>query len=335
MGKTINRRWVLARRPVDKVDQQDFQRDDTMLDPLGESELRIRVTHQAFAPTQRVWIERDSYLPAVPVGGVVRSVAIGEVEESNVPDFSKGDLVEGGFGWQNYWQGPALTDLGPIKRLPPGITPEQALGAIGISSKTAWFGVNDVLKPREGETALVSAAAGATGSAAGQLLKAAGARVIGIAGGQEKAHWVKAVAGLDECIDYKGEDVAARIRELAPNGLDMVYENVGGAILDAALENLALNARIAFCGAISSYDTGEIYGLKNYPNLVVQRASIRGFLILDYADRNAEAEKGLSDLLKRNEIRFQLDIQHGFENIPKTLTRIFSGQNLGKQILVV
>ena len=331
----LNRRWVLARRPDGVLRSSDFERSDIALGEISEGEVRVRVTHLSFAPTQRIWIERDSYLPAVPIGGVVRAFGVGEVTKSNLPEFSVGDVVEGGFGWQDYWQGPATTDLWRITRLPKDMTPEEALGVFGVTSTTAWFGVEDILRPQAGETALVSAAAGATGSAAGQILKAAGVRVIGIAGGPDKARWVTEVAGFDACIDYRHEDVSARIRALAPGGVDMVYENVGGAILDAALENLALHARIAFCGAIAGYDGGEVEGLKRYLNLVVRRATITGFLVQDYKHRNDEAVAALKALLAQGRFINALDVQHGFERIPDTLGRLFAGKNLGKQILIL
>lgn len=335
MDEILNRRWVLARRPNGSLSRDNFARSDVLLGPLEDEQIRVRVTHLSFAPTQRIWIERDSYLPAVPLGSVVRAFGVGEVTASTISEFRVGDLVEGGLGWQDYWQGPVMTDLWRIKRLPPWMTPEEALGLFGVTSTTAWFGVEDILRPQAGETALVSAAAGATGSAAGQILKARGVYVIGVAGGSDKVRWVRDVAGFDDCIDYKNEDVPARIRELVPAGLDMVYENVGGPILDASLENLALHARIAFCGAIAGYDGNALPGLENYLNLVVQRASITGFLVQDYEHRTDEAMAALRDLQTQGKIINALDIQRGFENIPDTLGRLFAGKNLGKQILAL
>ncbi|NWG53175.1 MAG: NADP-dependent oxidoreductase [Hydrogenophilaceae bacterium] len=331
----MNRRWVLARRPAGQLKDSDFARADEPLRDLADGEVRVRVTHLSFDPTQRIWISQDSYLPAVAIGAVVRAGAIGQVVASKHPGFKPGQMVQGAFGWQDYVQSQGFTELGPITPLPAGVTPEQALGVMGLTSVTAWFGVHDILKPNAGETALVSGAAGATGSAAGQILKAAGARVIGIAGGPEKTRWVTEVAGFDACIDYKSEDVAQRIAALAPNGLDMIYENVGGPIFDAALAHLALKARVALCGAISGYDTGEVYGLKNYMNLVIQRAKIEGFLVLDYFPRVGEAVAGLGALVAAGKLKGEVDLQEGFDNIPATLRRLFEGRNFGKQLLKI
>lgn len=332
---TLNRRWVLARRPEGRLQDSDFARSDVELPDLGPDEVRVRVTHLSFDPTQRIWISADSYLPAVPIGAVVRGGGVGQVVASNRPDLKPGQLVQGSFGWQDYLQSKGVTELGPITPLPPGLSPEQALGVMGLTSITAWFGVHDILKPQAGETAVVSGAAGATGSAAAQILKAAGARVIGIAGGPEKTRWVKETAKIDDCIDYKSEDVARRIAQFAPNGVNMVFENVGGAILDASLANLAQRARIALCGGISGYDAGEAIGLKNYMSLVIQRARIEGFLVLDYFPRVAEAVQGLGALLAQGKLRVEVDLQEGFDNIPATLRRLFEGKNRGKQLLKI
>lgn len=332
----MNRRWVLAQRPEGRLKDSDFKRDDQPLPELGPNEVRVRVTHLSFDPTQRVWIQGDSYLPAVPIGGVVRATGIGQVIASNNPAYSPGQLVQGAMGWQDYVQSTGMTELGPLYPVPPGLTPEQSLGVFGFTSVTAWFGVHDILMPKAGETALVSGAAGATGSAAAQILKAAGCKVIGIAGGPEKSKWCVAVAGMDACIDYKSENVAARLKELAPDGVNMIFENVGGAILDAGLANLALFARVALCGAISGYDAGTPQpGLQNYMNLVITRSTMRGFLILDYIARSQEGAMGIAALAAQGKLKGEVDLQEGFENIPATLRRLFDGKNTGKQLLKI
>ena len=334
MSTLTNRRWLLAKRPDGPLEQDHFQLDTQELAELGPDEIRVRVCYLSFDPTQRVWIQQESYLPIVEIGDVVRAFGVGQVVASNHADYKVGQLVQGLLGWQDYYQGSPTTVAGPIGVLPKGVSPEMALGMMGMTSITAWFGVHDVLKPKAGEVAVVSGAAGATGSAAGQILKAAGLEVIGIAGGPEKTRWVVETAGFDHCIDYKSEDVKQRIRELAPKGVKRVFENVGGDILDASLANLATGAVIAFCGAISEYDSDkEISGPKNYMNLVVCRARIQGFLVLDYYARANEAIAGLTDLVAKGQLTCELDIQEGFENIPSTLMRLFSGKNFGKQLL--
>lgn len=331
----MNRRWILARRPAGKLRDTDFVRADEALPELGPGEVRVRVTHLSFDASQRLWASADSYMPAVAIGGVMRANGVGQVVASNHAAFKPGEMVRGVFGWQDYLQSKGMTERGPITPLPPGLSPEQALGCLGLTSHTAWFGVHDVLKPQVGEVALVSGAAGATGSVAGQILKAAGVTVIGIAGGPEKVRWVREVAKFDDCIDYKNEDLSARLGALAPQGLNMVYENVGGTVLDAALEHLAPHARIALCGAVSGYDADDFPGLKNYMNLVYQRARIQGFLISDYFPRVPEAMQGLGVLLDKGQLVFEVDVQEGFDNIPATLRRLLDGGNYGKQLLKI
>lgn len=332
---TVNRRWVLARRPEGKLQDRDFARADAELTDLGPGEVRVRVTHLSFDASQRLWTSVDSYMPAVPLGSVMRAMGVGQVVASNHADFKPGQLIRGLLGWQDYLQDKGEALLGPLTSMPAGITPVQGLGVMGLTSLTAWFGVNEILKPRPGEVALVSGAAGATGSVAGQVLKAAGARVIGIAGGAEKTQWVKDVAKFDECIDYKNEDVSARLAALAPQGVNMVYENVGGEILDAALEHLAKYARVALCGAVSGYDTADFQGLKNYMNLVYKYGRIEGFLMGDYFPRAAEAVEGLAALQAKGQLAFEVDLQEGFDNIPATLRRLYAGDNRGKQLLKI
>lgn len=329
-----NRRFVLAQRPSGKLQDSDFARADEALPELGPDEVRVRVTHLSFDPTQRIWISEDSYLPAVAIGAVVRATGAGQVVASNRPEYKVGQMVQGAVGWQDYLQGSGLTELGPLRPMRRDVAPEVSLSVFGGTTITAWFGVHDLLKPKADEVALVSGAAGATGSAAGQMLKAAGCTVIGIAGGPDKTRWVVEKAGFDACVDYKSEKVGRRIRELAPKGVDMVFENVGGEILDAALGNLALRARIALCGGISGYDSGH-QGLKNYMNLVIQRARIEGFLLLDYVSRMGEAAEGIAALYAAGKLHVEVDMQEGFDNIPATLRRLFEGKNFGKQMLKV
>ncbi|WP_310495930.1 NADP-dependent oxidoreductase, partial [Sandarakinorhabdus sp.] len=206
----------------------------------------------------------------------------------------------------------------------------------GVTGLTAWFGLTDLGQPVAGDVVLVSGAAGATGSVVVQIAKALGCKVIGIAGGPEKCAWVMDVAGADACIDYRAGNVARAIREHAPKGVNVIFENVGGEILDAGLANLALRARIVLCGGISSYnDTGEDRspGLRNYMNITVMRARMMGFIVLDYAKRYGEGVAALADLMAQGKLKTAEDIQHGFENCPATLRRLFEGKNFGKQLL--
>jgi hypothetical protein len=331
----VNRRWLLAARPVGMVKDSDFRRVEEPVPEPGPGEFLVRQTHLSFDPTQRGWLAADTYLPAVKIGEVVRAGGVGQVVKSNHPGFKVGQLVQGGFGWQDYMATAGQTEFMPVTPLFPGVTPEQALGVFGVTGLTAWFGLTDIGKPQAGETVVVSGAAGATGSVAVQIAKALGCKVIGIAGGPEKCAWVKGVAGADACIDYKSEAVPARLKELAPNGVNVVFENVGGEILEASMLNLALKARIVLCGGISGYNEGLPAGIRTYMMLTVQRARMEGFIVLDYAPRFAEGVQALAKFMAEGKLKTVEDVQHGFDNIPATLRRLFEGKNLGKQLLKI
>jgi NADPH-dependent curcumin reductase CurA len=333
---STNRHWLLKSRPHGVIKDSDFDLVEGPVPQPGPGEFLVRVTHLSFDPTQRGWLAFDSYMPAVKIGDAVRAFGVGEVVASNHPDFTVGQSVQGGFGWQEYVVSSGFTELGPITPLPPGATPEQALGVFGITGLTAWFGLTDIGKPQAGDTVLVSGAAGATGSVAVQIAKALGCKVIGIAGTPAKCGWVTDVAGADACIDYKAEDVATRIKELAPNGVNVIFENVGGEILEAGLVNLAMHARVVLCGGISSYnaeDISQTQGIRPYMQLTIMRARMEGFIVLDYASRFGEGLQALARLMAEGKLKAAEDIQEGFENCPATLRRLFEGKNLGKQVL--
>jgi len=335
MGATTNRQWVLAQRPKGPIRETDFAWREVPVPRPKEGELLVRTLWLSFDPTQRGWMSMDTYVPAIPIGEVMRAGAVGQVVESRKPGFAAGDLVQGAFGWQDY----AVADGGgilPLTKLPPGTPPNLALGLFGITGLTAYFGVHDVARPRTGESFVVSGAAGATGSVAGMIAKILGARVIGIAGGSAKCDWLLREGGFDAAVDYKAEDVGARLSALCPKGIDVYFDNVGGAILDAVLARLALHARIALCGAISRYDSvggTPPPGPANYMNLILARARMEGFLVLDYAARFPEAMKALGGWYAEGRVKQLEDVQQGLENAPRTLIRLFTGANLGKQLL--
>jgi NADPH-dependent curcumin reductase len=331
-----NRRWLLKSRPHGMIKDSDFDLVEGPIPQPGDGEFVVRVTHLSFDPTQRGWLAADSYLPAVKIGDPVRASGVGEVVASNHPGFQVGQKVQGAFGWQEYFLSSGFTELGPIMPLHPGVTPEQALGVFGVTGLTAWFGLTDIGQPKAGDTVLVSGAAGATGSVAIQIAKALGCRAIGIAGGPEKCRWVTETAGADACIDYKSENVEARIRELAPGGVNVIFENVGGEILEAGLMNLAMRARVVLCGGISSYnveDLSQMHGIRPYMQLTIMRARMEGFIVIDYMSRFAEGVQALAGLMAEGKLKSAEDVQQCFENCPATLRRLFEGKNLGKQIL--
>jgi NADPH-dependent curcumin reductase CurA len=264
---------------------------------------------------------------------VVRAAGLARVEQSRREGFAEGDLVLGMPGWQDYWLlGP--DELGNV--VPPGLEPTDLLSIYGSTGVTAWFGIEDVCALEAGETFVVSGAAGGVGSVAGQLAKLKGAStVVGIAGTDDKCAWVVDELGFDACINYRTEDVAARLVELCPDGIDVYFDNVGGAILDAVLANLAIGARIAVCGAISTYTQDEPTGVRNTPNLIMQRARMEGFLILDYVDRFLEAILGLAPLVAEGRLKYAVEVVDGLERAPEALNRLFTGDHTGKLIVHV
>jgi hypothetical protein len=275
---------------------------------------------------------RDTYLPAVAIGEVMRSFGVGRVLESRHPAYAEGQLVQGQLGWQDY----ALLD-GNSARLsvvPEGVPIPIAMSVLGITGLTAYFGLLEIGRPQAGETVVVSGAAGATGSVAGQIARLQGCRVVGIAGGPDKCRWLVGEARFDAAIDYRNEDVAARLAELCPDGIDIYFDNVGGEILDAALARLAFKGRVVLCGAIADYNRSELGpGPRNYLNLLLQRGRMEGFIILDFLERAGEAVAELGRWVAAGEIKVEVDIQEGLENAPRTLRRLFTGENRGKQLL--
>ena len=336
-GGRVNRRVVLARRPEGLVADEDFRIDEDPVRTPGPGEFLVRVTWLAFDPTQRNWLnDAPSYLPPVALGDVMRGFGAGEVVESNDPRHPVGMAVQGLFGWQDYVVTDGALELGRVSAIPTGVPPEKALGVFSTTGLTSYFGMLEVARVREGDVVLVSSAAGATGSVAGQVARIAGAaRVIGIAGGERKCSWVRDVAGFDACIDHRSEDVRARLRELAPSGVDVYFDNVGGETLETAIDQLALHGRIALCGAISSgYDTSTPrHRLGNTFRLIERRGRMEGFLVLDFAPRFGEAVKNLAEWVRAGRIVTVEDVQHGLENAPATLRRLFEGRNFGKQLL--
>ncbi len=331
---SVNRRILLAARPHGLVTEDCLERVEEAVPEPADGEVLLRVVALSVDPTNRVWMrEEDSYLPAVEIGAVVRAAGLARVERSRREGFAEGDLVLGMPGWQDYWLLGA-DDLGNV--VPPGLEPTDLLSIYGATGVTAWFGIEDVCALQPGETFVVSGAAGGVGSVAGQLAKLKGAAtVVGIAGTDEKCRWVLDELGFDSCINYRSDDVAARLVELCPDGIDVYFDNVGGEILDAVLANLAIGARIACCGAISTYTQDEPTGVRNTPNLIMKRARMEGFLILDYVDRFVDAIMGLAPLVAEGKLHYAVEVVDGLEHAPETLNRLFTGDHTGKLIVRV
>jgi hypothetical protein len=335
MKSDVNRQWRFASRPQGMVSESNFQWVEEPIPEVRDGEILVRTLYLSCDPTQRMWMAGDTYMPAVAVGEVMRSMGIGVVKESRHPDFAPGDIVSGMLGWQDYAR---LDANGPGRpsKLPRGAPLLLAMSALGHTGLTAYFGLLDVGKIREGETVVVSGAAGATGSMAVQIAKIKGCRVIGIAGGPEKCKWIVDELGVDGAIDYKSEDVAKRLRELCPKGIDVYFDNVGGEILDAALGELAMRGRVVICGAISGYNSDALpAGPRKYMNLLIKRGRMEGFLVFDYLGRAGEAVKDIAGWAAAGKIKDRVDIEEGLENAPKALQRIFKGENMGKQAVKV
>ena len=330
-----NRKWVLRSRPKGLPGRDNFELLEEPVPPVTDGQFLVRNLWFSCDPTQRGWMERDTYVPAVELGEVMRSAAAGRVVSSRNPAFEPGDLVQGAFGWQDY----AVTDgtgLIPVTKIPPGVPFETALSLFGITGLTAYFGMLDLGDPKPGDAVLVSGAAGATGSIAAQIAKIRGAKVVGIAGGKRKCRWLADTLHLDDAIDYRTEDVGERIAHFFPRGCDVYFDNVGGDILDAALANLALRARVVLCGAISVYnDLEHVAGPRNYLNLIIKSARMEGFLVFNYAARIPEAIADLGRWAAEGKIHNEVDVVDGFEQTPDALRRLFTGENLGKQLVKI
>jgi NADPH-dependent curcumin reductase len=334
---TINRQWLLAARPAGMIGPQNFEYAESPIPTLSAGEVLVKNLFLSFDPTQRNWmVDRPGYLPPVGMGETMRAGSVGQVVDSQHDDFAVGELVQTTGGWQDYAVvAPGQGPMG-LTKLPAGVSPEMMLSILGITGLTAYFGLLDIGLPKAGETVLVSGAAGATGSIVGQIAKLKGCRVVGIAGGPEKCRWLKEQAGFDAVIDYKNADVNAQISLHCPEKWDVFFDNVGGDILEAALNHLNLHSRIVMCGGISGYNaTDPVPGPANLMNLITNRGRMQGFIILDYLPRAMEAIHELMAWVAAGDIIYQVDLKEGFENIPSTLQRLYTGQNVGKQLLKI
>lgn len=325
----------MASHPAGALVDDDFELVDEPVPEPGDGEALVRTRYLSLDPAIRVWMNGiDTYVPGIHVGDVMRAGGLGEVVQSRNAPYTEGDLVFGMMQWSDY----CIARAGPdgMMTLPRQEPITAFLSVLGVTGLTAYFGMLDVAQPREGETVVVSGAAGAVGSVAGQIGKIIGCRVVGIAGGPEKCAWLTDELGFDEWIDYKSEDVATRLRETCPDGIDVFFDNVGGDILDVVLGQINLHARIALCGAISQYDTAELSpGPRNLLNLIPQRGRMEGFILLDYRDRFVDAILQLGQWVQEGRIRYAEDIVDGLENAPAAFRRLFTGENTGKLIVKV
>lgn len=276
----------------------------------------------------------DTYLPMLPLGAVMRGIALGVIEESRNPGFQKGDVVQGLSGWQDYYTG----DAAGFTKLPrvPGVPLTAFFGAMGHIGFTAYFGMLDIGQPKPGETLVVSAAAGAVGSIAGQIGKIKGCRVVGIAGSDDKCEWIVKDLGFDSAINYRKENVRDALGAHCPKGIDIDFENVGGEIMEAVFDHLNLKARVALCGLISQYNESEaIRGPANFGLLLTKRVHLEGFIVLDYAARFPEAAMQIVPWLMSGKLKYRIDMVEGLRQAPTALNRLFDGANTGKLLVKV
>src|SRR5271154_719039 len=334
MPELKNRQWLLAARPQGMIKESDFRWNETTLPPLTDGQVLIRNLALSFDPTQRGWMSMDTYVPAIPVGQPMRAFTAGQVAESKNPAFAKGDLVQGILGWEDYTINSNARGLMGLQRL-PSTDPILGLSLLGATGLTAYFGTLAVGQVKPGDTFVVSGAAGPTGSVAGMIAKLKGCRVIGIAGGATKCAWLVKEAGFDGAIDYKSEKIGEALKTHCPKGVDVYFDNVGGDILDRVLARIANGARVVLCGAISQYNESGMLGSgpKNYFNLIPHSARMEGFLVFQFAKQYPQAIADLTQWHAEGRIKNQIDLVEGLEAAPKALINIFTGGNLGKQML--
>ncbi|MHB2051725.1 NADP-dependent oxidoreductase [Pseudomonas sp. VEM90] len=329
-----NRRFLLAKRPVGAVRRDDFSFETVPAEQPGEGQILVRNLYLSLDPAMRGWMnEGKSYIPPVALGQVMRALGVGEVVASNHPGYQPGDYVSGALGVQDYFTGEPQS----LHKIDPKLAPlPRYLSALGMTGMTAYFALLDVGQPKAGDTVVISGAAGAVGSIVGQIAKIKGCRVVGIAGGAEKCQYLKDELGFDGVIDYKAEDVLAGLKRECPKGVDVYFDNVGGDILDAVLTRINFKARIVICGAISQYNNKEaVKGPANYLSLLVNRARMEGFVVMDYSKDYGKAAQEIAGWLASGQVKSKEDVVEGLETFPETLLKLFSGENFGKLVLKV
>lgn len=329
-----NHQFRLAARPVGMPKRSDWDYVEEPVREPGDNQVLVRTLYLSLDPAMRGWMnEGKSYIAPVRIGEVMRAGGVGRVLASKHPDFKEGEHVHGTLGVQEYAtvDGKGLTKVDARAAALPVF-----LGTLGMPGMTAYFGLLEVGKPQAGETVVVSGAAGAVGTVVGQIAKLKGCRAVGIAGGRQKCAYLVDELGFDAAIDYKAEDVKKALRQHCPKGVDVYFDNVGGDILDTVLTQLARHARIVICGAISQYNsTAGFKGPANYMSLLVNRASMTGMVVFDYADRYPQAMREMSGWLAAGKLKTREDIVAGLTTFPETLLKLFRGENFGKLVLKV
>ena len=332
MTDQTNRQFLLAKRPVGAATRDTFTFQEVTVVQPKEGQILVRNEYLSLDPAMRGWMnEGKSYIPPVALGEVMRALGVGKVIASAHPGFAVGDYVNGALGVQDYFVG----EPRGFYKVDPALAPLPVyLSALGMTGMTAYFALLEVGTPKAGDTVVISGAAGAVGSIAGQIAKLKGCRVVGIAGGKEKCALLTQELGFDGAIDYKNEDVVAGLKRECPKGVDVFFDNVGGDILDAVLSRLNFKARVIICGAISQYNNKEaVKGPSNYLSLLVNRARMEGFVVMDYADRYVAAGQEMAGWLAKGQLTSKEHIVEGLESFPESLMKLFSGENFGKLVL--
>ncbi len=330
-----NRQWIFKSRPSGTLSGRELALEESDIPTAGKGQIVVRTQYLSLDPANRLWMNEDPvYMPPMALNVPMQGLITGVVVDSGSEKFKAGDRVFGLGTWSDYSRaGAALFELAPTL---PGISAKDTFGIFYIAAPTAYFGVREICKPKPGETMVVSGAAGAVGSIAGQLGKAWGCRVIGIAGGREKCELLTGAYGMDAAIDYKNEDIGARLSALCPQGIDSFFDNVGGEALDAVLVRMNNFGRIAQCGAVSAYNDGaKSAGPANYAQIVYRRLTVQGFIVFDYRERYPEAYAELTRLHDAGKLAWRLHEEQGLENAFSVLRKLYSGENFGKLMLKV
>ncbi|HEU0147395.1 MAG TPA: NADP-dependent oxidoreductase [Bradyrhizobium sp.] len=333
MSTTVNRQILLAEKPTGKLGPEHFRMVEGAIPELSEGEVLLRVRYISLDAANRAWMQSATYRSAVEANSVMAGGGLAEVVASKAASLAVGDIVFGDTGWQDYAAAPARQ----FTKLPKIEPMTHLLSIYGVAGLTAYFGLLEIGKPKAGDTVVVSAAAGSVGSIVGQIAKIKGCRVIGIAGGKDKCHWVTNELGFDAAVDYKDGGVFKALRAAAPDGIDVYFDNVGGDILEACLPLMKNFGRIACCGAVSQYDAAPpAHGPRGVPGLiVVKRLLVQGFIVMDFMDRREQATADLLGWVSSGQLKVQEDVIDGLENTPQALIGLLAGENRGKRMVRV
>jgi NADPH-dependent curcumin reductase CurA len=331
------KRVVLVSRPVGEPKASDFRVEEYAPPTPGQGEVLLRTIWLSLDPYMRGRMsDAPSYAAPVPIGGVMEGETVSEVVASNNPGFAKGDIVLARAGWQTH----ALSDGKALTKVDPSIAPiSTAVGVLGMPGMTAYSGLLEIGKPKAGETVVVAAASGAVGSAVGQIARIKGARAVGIAGGKDKCDYVKNELGFDACVDHRDPDLAAKLKEACPDGIDVYFENVGGAVFEAVFPLFNFFARMPVCGLIAQYNATEPYTPKWAPmlmrNVLTKRLTIRGFIVTDFAPLRADFLRDMSQWVREGKVKYKESVTDGIDNAPTAFMGLLKGANFGKQLVRV